>query len=111
VRPRSALPLRLLLRHQAREAGERSPRLPCRASHAVREPPTMTTKKEGAQSPDQAAPQAISTADSTAPETPRALYNPLTWRPEKPARFRGKGKRRTRADAIARKRGEYGHAH
>jgi hypothetical protein len=48
------------------------------------------------------------TADSTAPETPRALDNPLTWRPEKPARFRGKGKRRTRADAIARKRGEYG---
>ena len=71
----------------------------------------MTHEKEGAQSPDQAAPQAISTADSTAPETPRALYNPLTWRPEKPARFRGKGKRRTRADAIARKRGEYGHMH
>lgn len=71
----------------------------------------MTTKKEGTRSPDQAAPQAISTADSTAPETPRALYNPLTWRPEKPARFRGKGKRRTRFDAIARKGGEYGHAH
>ena len=47
-------------------------------------------------------------ADSSAPETPRALYNPLTWRPEKHARFRGKSKRRTRADAIARKRGEYG---
>jgi hypothetical protein len=37
----------------------------------------MTTKKEGAQSPDQAAPQAISTADSTAPETPRADL--LAW--------------------------------
>lgn len=57
----------------------------------------MTTKKEGAQSPDQAAPQAISTADSTAPE--------------KPPRFRGKTRRRTRADAIARKRGEQGHVH
>lgn len=45
-------------------------------------------------------------ADSTAPDAERALYNPLTRRPEKPARFRGKGKRRTRADAIARKRGE-----
>lgn len=71
----------------------------------------MTTKKEGAQSPDQAAPQAISTADSTAPETPSALFHPLTWGPEKAARFRCKGTRRTRADAIARKRGEYGHAH
>ena len=48
--------------------------------------------------------------DSTAPETPRALYTPLTWRPERPAKFRGKGKRRTRADAIARKRGEWGNA-
>lgn len=37
----------------------------------------MTTKKEGAQSPDQAAPQAISTTDSTAPETPRADL--LAW--------------------------------
>lgn len=47
-------------------------------------------------------------ADSTAPETERAIYNPMTWRTQKPARFRGKGKRRTRADAIGRKRGEYG---
>lgn len=70
----------------------------------------MSTEKEGAQSPDQAAPQAISTADSTAPETRRALFHPLTWRPEKPAKFRGKGKRRTRADAIARKRGQWGSA-
>lgn len=37
----------------------------------------MTTKKEGAQSPDQAAPQAISTADFTAPETRRADL--LAW--------------------------------
>lgn len=37
----------------------------------------MSTKKERAQSPDQAAPQAISTADSTAPETPRADL--LAW--------------------------------
>ena len=71
----------------------------------------MINKKEGAQSPDQAAPQAISTADATTPETPRALYNPLTWRSERPARLRGKSKRRARADAIARKRGEYGHVH
>lgn len=70
----------------------------------------MTHAKEGAQSPDQAAPQAISTADSTAAETPRALFHPLTWRPERPAKFRGKGKRRTRADAIARKRGQWGSA-
>lgn len=70
----------------------------------------MSTKKERAQSPDQAAPKAISTADSTAPETRRALFHPLTWRPEKPAKFRGKGKRRTRADAIARKRGQWGSA-
>lgn len=48
--------------------------------------------------------------DSTAPETPRTIYNALTWRPERPAKFRGKGKRRTRADAIARKRGEWGNA-
>ncbi|MDX9718904.1 MAG: hypothetical protein RBT67_16175 [Thauera sp.] len=47
-------------------------------------------------------------ADSTAPTPERGIYNPLTWRPEKPARIRGKGKRRTRADAIRRKRGEYG---
>lgn len=37
----------------------------------------MSTEKEGAQSPDQAAPQAISTADSTAPETRRADL--LAW--------------------------------
>lgn len=37
----------------------------------------MSTEKEGAQSPDQAAPQAISTADSTAAETPRADL--LAW--------------------------------
>ena len=68
----------------------------------------MTAKIEGAQSPDQAAPQAFSTSDSTAPTPARGIYNPLTWRSEKPARFRGKSKRRTRADAIARKRGEHG---
>ena len=69
----------------------------------------MTTKEKGA-SPDQAAPQTNDSADSTAPETPRALFHPLTSRPERPAKFRGKGKRRTRADAIARKRGEWGNA-
>lgn len=37
----------------------------------------MTTKKQGAQSPDQAAPQAISTANSTPTETPRADL--LAW--------------------------------
>jgi len=65
----------------------------------------MTEKEKGA-SPDQAAPQTNDSADSTAPAPERSTYNPMTWRPEKPARFRGKGKRRTRADAIARKRGE-----
>ena len=69
----------------------------------------MTTKEKGA-SPDQAAPQTNDSADSTAPETPRALFHPLTSRPERPAKFRGKGKRRTRADAIARKRGQRGNA-
>jgi len=64
------------------------------------------TEKERAQSPDQAAPQAIDTADSTATDPQRALYNPLTWRPEKPARFRGKGKRNARRAAVDRKRGE-----
>ena len=63
----------------------------------------MTGKEKGA-SPDQAAPQTNDSTNSTAPETPRALFHPLTWRPERPAKFRGK--RRTRADAIARKRGE-----
>ena len=69
----------------------------------------MTEKEKGA-SPDQAAPQTNDSADSTAPETPRALFHPLTSRPERPAKFRGKGKRRTRADAIARKRGQWGNA-
>lgn len=69
----------------------------------------MNAQEKGA-SPDQAAPQTNDSADSTAPETPRAIYNPLTWRPERPAKFRGKGKRRTRADAIARKRGQWGSA-
>ena len=69
----------------------------------------MTEQKEKGASPDQAAPQTNDSADSTAPAPERSIYNPLTWRPEKPARFRGKGKRRTRADAIARKRGQYGH--
>lgn len=66
----------------------------------------MTEKEKGA-TPFESAPQAETyAADSTAPTPERGIYNPLTWRPEKPARFRGKGKRRTRADAIARKRGE-----
>lgn len=68
----------------------------------------MTDKKEGAQSPDQAAPQAFDDQDSSATLAARAIFNPTTWRPEKPARFRGKGKRRARASAIARKRGEHG---
>ena len=70
----------------------------------------MPPEKEKGASPDQAAPQANDTADSTSPEAPHALYNPLTWRPEKPARFRGKAKRRSRAAAIARKRGQWGGA-
>lgn len=70
----------------------------------------MTTDKEKGTTPFESAPQTNDTADSTAPETPRALFHPLTWRPEKPARFRGKGKRKTRADAIARKRGQWGGA-
>lgn len=60
-------------------------------------------KKEKGAIPDQAAPQTNDSADSTALET---VYHPLTWRSEKPPRFRGKSKRRTRADAIRRKRGE-----
>lgn len=70
----------------------------------------MPPEKEKGSSPDQAAPQTNDTGNSTAPETPRGIYNPLTWRPERPAKFRGKGKRRTRADAIARKRGAWGSA-
>ena len=69
----------------------------------------MSTKEKGT-SPDQAAPQTNASADATAPETPRTLFHPLTWRPEKPAKFRGKAKRRSRAAAIARKRGEWGSA-
>ena len=72
--------------------------------------PTMTADKEKGTTPFESAPQTNDTADSTAPETPRALFHPLTWRPEKPARFRGKAKRRSRAAAIARKRGEWGSA-
>ncbi len=63
----------------------------------------MTEKEKGA-SPDQAAPQAFDTANSSA--TPPALDTLANWPQEKPPRFRGKGKRRTRADAIARKRGD-----
>lgn len=69
----------------------------------------MNAQEKGA-SPDQAAPQTNDSADSNAPETPRAIYNPLTWRPERPAKFRGKGKLRPLADAIGRKRGEWGNA-
>ncbi len=65
----------------------------------------MTENKKGA-TPCESAPQSkTSDLDSIANETPRAIYNPLTWRSEKPARFRGKTKRKTRCDAIARKRG------
>ncbi len=70
----------------------------------------MAHEKEKGATPFESAPQTNDTADSTAAETPRALFHPLTWRPEKPARFRGKGKRKTRADAIARKRGQWGGA-
>lgn len=65
----------------------------------------MTNKEKGA-SPEQAAPQENISSDSTPSEALETTYPPLTWRDDKPARFRGKGKRRTRADAIARKRGE-----
>ena len=68
----------------------------------------MAHEKEKGATPFESAPQTNDTADSTAAETPRALFHPLTWRPEKPARFRGK--RKTRADAIARKRGQMGSA-
>ena len=70
----------------------------------------MTAEKEKGATPFESAPQTNDTADSTAAETTRALFHPLTWRPERPAKFRGKGKRRTRADAIARKRGQWGSA-
>lgn len=64
----------------------------------------MTEKEKGAV-PFESAPQGETTAADSTTDTSRALFHPLTWRPEKPARFRGKSKRRTRADAIARKRG------
>lgn len=65
----------------------------------------MTEKEKGAPTFASAPQNITDIADSTT-DTARALFHPLTWRPEEPARFRGKGKRRTRADAIARKRGE-----
>jgi len=65
----------------------------------------MTDKKKGAP-PFESAPTSDSTsANSTAPAPERGIYNPLTWRSEKSVKFRGKGKRKTRADAIRRKRG------
>lgn len=72
----------------------------------------MTNEKEKGATSFESAPQGNTYAEnSTASVRERGIYNPLTWRPEKPPRFRGKSKRRTRADAIARKRGERGHAH
>ena len=69
----------------------------------------MTNEKEKGAASFESAPQGDTYAeDSTASVRQRGIYNPLTWRAEKPPRFRGKTKRRTRADAIARKRGERG---
>lgn len=69
----------------------------------------MTDKKKGA-TPCESAPQ-TDTADSTVEhsrETERGLYLPLAWAQlgsaVKPAKFRGKNKRKTRADAIWAKR-------
>lgn len=69
----------------------------------------MTDKKKGA-TPCESAPQ-TDTADSTVEhsrETERGLYLPLAWAQlgsaVKPAKFRGKTKRKTRADAIRAKR-------
>lgn len=64
----------------------------------------MTDKKKGA-TPFESAPQAETYAADSTTDTSRALFHPLTWRSEKPVKFRGKGKRKTRADAIRRKRG------
>lgn len=65
----------------------------------------MTTEKEKGATPFESAPENVTDAADSTTDTARALFHPLTWRREKPARFRGKGKRRTRMDAIARKRG------
>ena len=73
----------------------------------------MTNNKKGA-TPSESAPQ-NDTSDSTretSRETERGLYLPLAWaelgREVKPKPFRGKGKRKSRADAIQAKRNQGG---
>lgn len=59
------------------------------------------TKKERAQSPNQAAPQGDTTApESSAPGPDRALFHPLTWRCDKPAQPRSEYGRTT-PEALA----------
>ncbi|HRQ66393.1 MAG TPA: hypothetical protein PKZ76_16275 [Xanthomonadaceae bacterium] len=67
----------------------------------------MTEKEKGA-TPFESAPQGDNSTSNYTVQTPAQRQLPLTWRPEKPPRFRGKTRRRTRADAITRKRGELG---
>lgn len=69
----------------------------------------MTEKEKGA-TPFESAPQGDNSTSNYTVQTPAQLQLPLTWRPEKPPRFRGKTRRRTRADAIARKRDQWGSA-
>lgn len=60
----------------------------------------MTNEKKGA-TPCESAPNDFDTADSTPPARP--VFWPLTWYDEKPASFRGKGKRNARRAARARR--------
>lgn len=71
----------------------------------------MTNEQEKGAIPFESAPQGDTYTSNYTVQTPAHLLLQMTWRPEKPPRFRGKTRRRTRADAIARKRGEYGRAH
>ena len=75
----------------------------------------MTDNKKGA-TPCESAPQ-TDTSDSTretSRETERGVYLPLAWaqlgREAKAKPFRGKGKRKSRADAIQAKRNQCGAA-
>ena len=75
----------------------------------------MTDNKKGA-TPCESAPQ-TDTSDSTretSRETERGVYLPLAWaqlgRESKPQKFKGKGKRKSRAAAISAKRHQGGAA-
>lgn len=68
----------------------------------------MTREKEKGATPFETAPQGDNSTSNYTVQTPAQLQLPVTWRPEKPPRFRGKTKRFARADALARKRGERG---